>query len=702
MAPEAAAIEFRTETFQWEMPEAPQVVVVGQLSERDSENLAFSEEIREAAIELRKVQDPVREILIPNEMTPEVAAIEFRAETFQWEMPSMPQAVVVGQLSEQEVEGLAFSEEIREGALELRKIETPIRKIAVPNEILPEAVAIDFVTEEFSKSMPEIKREIAVQGNDFFMKEVELETTFVQEESIGEEWGLAQNRMSAIEKEVFDLSEILSFEKEASVCAPEESLPDTPLIPLNEKAESGPDQRMEKIDRDIQLLAAEFEAVGFKKEPSTKRELQFAKAHFQKLEKTALAEIEKDENREIFQPVLLENRFEKELKKIGLDFEEKGGEDPPEITVEDLYILHREEEEEDWAPEEPVAKQEEPNQMPEDSVVKQDESQEEPNEVSEREEELLSPGSSQSPNSFGFLGLPAWSVRESKAAPSHPKCPPDNCSNRWDTVWLPKLLSVQHIWGDQEEKCIPFATNYTTAEAIFAPEYCLGTIMPMMDVRGHRFDNNTYAANIGLGGRYVPNPCSDSFCEMLGFNAYYDYRQGCIGYYHQIGVGIEVLSRWWDFRANAYAPFGPRRHIHTCTFDYPGDYHAIRRSIESISYSFNAEIGWLMFELPESFLLYAAAGPYFIARTKFDEGVVGVEVRLRPQYRDYLALDLSWRYDHLFETIWQVGIIFNLPLYQIGGRNKTPCSLTDRQIYQPIQRFEVMPLSKKTCWETNF
>ena len=264
----------------------------------------------------------------------------------------------------------------------------------------------------------------------------------------------------------------------------------------------------------------------------------------------------------------------------------------------------------------------------------------------------------------------------------------------------PKRLTIRHAVGGQEKNCVPFATNYTTLEIFTAPDYRPGHLFPFLDLRGHRFDNNTYAANIGMGGRYIPKS-GTSFCEILGFNAYYDYRQGSIGYYQQMSAGVEVLGRRWDFRANGYVPFGNKRHIHTCLFDdYEGDYFAIRRNIESISYSFNSEIGYLAVN-GKSASFYMAIGPYFIARDCCSN-TVGVEARIRPKYKDYVALDLSTRYDGLFGSIWQLEIIFNLPLYQIPNRNQRPCGLRDWQIYQPVDRFEVMPLSKRTCWETNF
>lgn len=276
--------------------------------------------------------------------------------------------------------------------------------------------------------------------------------------------------------------------------------------------------------------------------------------------------------------------------------------------------------------------------------------------------------------------------------------------DQWESILVPKLLSIRHVWGDQQDLCMPFSTNYTTLQMEFAPYYCLGKMLPMLDLRGHRFDDNTYAANIGFIGRYIPDPSQNDFCELLGFNAYYDYRQGYIGYYNQLGAGLEVLSQNWDFRANAYVPFGPREHMEVAVYDscYTGGYTLSRTSVESISYSFNAEIGVYLFNSVDFVSLYLAGGPYFIARAQQNGGILGGEVRLRPQYRDYLAIDGSWRYDSLFEEIWQIEVILNLPLYQIRRQNKGPCGISDRQIYQPVQRFEVLPLSLRNRWFSNF
>ena len=136
--------------------------------------------------------------------------------------------------------------------------------------------------------------------------------------------------------------------------------------------------------------------------------------------------------------------------------------------------------------------------------------------------------------------------------------------------------------------------------------------------------------------------------------------------------------------------------------DYLGGYYIIERKEELISWGCNAEIGWLAVN-KKSFFLYAAAGPYYLER-KCHGKSWGGEMRIRPQYKDYLALDLSLSYDAFYKTVFQAELIFSIPLYQLNSKKykQAPCGITEREIYQPIQRFEVMSLGNRSCWEFNF
>lgn len=278
-----------------------------------------------------------------------------------------------------------------------------------------------------------------------------------------------------------------------------------------------------------------------------------------------------------------------------------------------------------------------------------------------------------------------------------PPPPPPPLKNSYRHIFYPKRMTVSHVEGINAGT--GYGTNYSSATAFFAPNYGLGRVLPFLDGRVHRFDNNTYGANVGIGGRYVPN--NNSFCNLLGLNAYYDYRRGHDWNYNQIGVGIEILGKRLDFRANMYFPFGIKKYTCCCIYDdYIGDWYASHCKCESVSYGYNAEIGYLIVR-SKTFLFYAATGPYYFAAKCLDR-TAGWEFRVRPQYKDYFAVDFKINYDRLYHTVYQTTFIVSIPFYQISNRNQGPCGITDRQIYQPVIRLETMPISRNECWSTNF
>ncbi len=263
---------------------------------------------------------------------------------------------------------------------------------------------------------------------------------------------------------------------------------------------------------------------------------------------------------------------------------------------------------------------------------------------------------------------------------------------------IAKRIEVDHMESWNGSLC--GSSNYSTVLLLLAPNYELGRFLPMIDLRAHRFDaHNRYAANAGFVGRYVPS----NFNQILGFNAYYDWRQAKLGNFQQAGFGIEILSKWWDFRANAYVPIGDKMHIRRCVFDqYIGGYVMERRKVEFISYGFNAEFGYYLVN-GNNFSLYAAGGPYYLSG-RIDEKAVGGMVRLKPQFKDYFGVNMIVRHDRVFGTVYQAEVIVNIPLYQLFSRKnkKGPGGMYDRQVYQRVERFEMMPVGCDCCWSTNF
>jgi len=284
------------------------------------------------------------------------------------------------------------------------------------------------------------------------------------------------------------------------------------------------------------------------------------------------------------------------------------------------------------------------------------------------------------------------------ASNSNPALPKQETKTPGKSFFLPKRIAISHVTGTGIG--MGFTTDYTTMDILFASLPKPGHFIPMIDLRGHRFDDNTYATNVGLIARYVPE--SNTFCQLLGFNMYYDYRQGVKGHYNQIGVGIEALGKRLDFRGNAYVPLSKMKHLTNCLFDqYIGDYFINFRKEECVAYGFNAEVGYLIVR-SKQFLLYSATGPYYLSK-KSNMNTQGWEFRLRPQYKDFCAVDLELSYDPLFNWVFQGRFIVSLPLYQIAcKKDDAPCGITNRQIYQPVERFEVIPLQRRCCVNSNF
>jgi len=273
-----------------------------------------------------------------------------------------------------------------------------------------------------------------------------------------------------------------------------------------------------------------------------------------------------------------------------------------------------------------------------------------------------------------------------------PKCPAYSI----DPVPWPKRLTLSHIVGNEGK--IDFSSNYSSIALLFAPDFRCGRFLPLLDLQGHRFDDTTYGATGGFILRYIPSNRS-TLQEIAGLNFYYDYRQGSIGYFQQFSVGLEILADSWEVRANGYIPFGEKKKMKRCGPGDPACGAVAPANYERISYGFSAEGGGYPIKTP-SVLLYLAGGPYFITGRPCKPNTVGFETKIRPQFKDFIAVDLSYSWDPLFRSIFQAEVVLYAPLYQLSKRRPAgncASGLTLRQVYQNVERFDVMPLGRRTC-----
>jgi hypothetical protein len=259
---------------------------------------------------------------------------------------------------------------------------------------------------------------------------------------------------------------------------------------------------------------------------------------------------------------------------------------------------------------------------------------------------------------------------------------------------IPKRIDISHIEG----KGIGYETGYTKLEVIFGPEYRLGHFLPLVDIEASVLDDGKIDAGIGFIGRYIPK----TLCEIFGFNIFYGFRQGKLGNYQQLNGGFEILNKRWELHTNAYVPVGVKTHQRTYPFDdFIGDFHAVKRRYEFAGYAFDVNAGYY-FVNGKHFQLYASVGPYYISG-KFHDSAWGGKFMFRPQYRDYLAIEFSASHDRIFETIYQVNVVFTIPLYHYSSAIKSkkgPCGIPNRQIYQPVDPNVI--LQEKCCWRFNW
>lgn len=265
------------------------------------------------------------------------------------------------------------------------------------------------------------------------------------------------------------------------------------------------------------------------------------------------------------------------------------------------------------------------------------------------------------------------------------------------TAYGPIQATVKHI----EANGIGYKKGYTTGQLFISPN--LDRSLPFIDLRGHIFNDGKWAANGGIGYRFLA-----SHGRIYGANAYYDYRETSRRHYNQVGAGLETLGERLDFRINGYWPVGKRssRWFDTKFSGFSTHNIRLKEKQEFVMRGANAEVGaHLNNPIRKGALnnvdFYTAIGPYYFNGK--GKHFWGGRFRLQGQYKEYLSLEFITSYDKVFKDIYQGQIALNLP---IGPRQKLTkgmagidnCSdlvVLKERIQQPVDRFEIIVADKR-------
>lgn len=265
-----------------------------------------------------------------------------------------------------------------------------------------------------------------------------------------------------------------------------------------------------------------------------------------------------------------------------------------------------------------------------------------------------------------------------------------HCAEQKDYCWGPQHMYAGARYTTPEG--IGYHQGYTTLEGFFAPwNFLQNCWLPFLDVRGHVFDDGKFAANSGLGVRFLTAK------RVWGMNVYYDYRNSSRQSFNQIGAGFEALGKIWDFRINGYFPVGEKQsHPFHSSAAFHGNVLLIRYYKTMDMKGVNAEVGAHV-DCCKNAPFYFTAGAYYL--TQENKTAAGGQLRARVDllYR-YLRIEGNTSYDSLFKWIGQAQVSINVPF---GGRSKVAnrsCSsiapLLDRAI-QKVDRFEIIAKTKR-------
>jgi hypothetical protein len=267
-------------------------------------------------------------------------------------------------------------------------------------------------------------------------------------------------------------------------------------------------------------------------------------------------------------------------------------------------------------------------------------------------------------------------------------------------------ITVRHAQGTG----IGYEHGYTTLEGFLSPRRCHSSWVPFADLRGHVFNNGTFAANAGLGVRYVGTSTA------WGMNAYYDYRNTNRFHYNQVSAGLEAIGSFWMVNLNGYLPVGKTQSrffnptlLGAASFPtfafFQGNHLFITLSgtqelVADQEFAFkgiDANATFRVLDI-QPFSIDVGVGPYYF-HGAYSQFAAGGKANVTARWTDYVAVGLTGSYDNLFRERGQVEIAVSIPFGAKSFGKKCsalpPCEVSsfyDLTLARGVKRNEIIVL----------
>lgn len=236
--------------------------------------------------------------------------------------------------------------------------------------------------------------------------------------------------------------------------------------------------------------------------------------------------------------------------------------------------------------------------------------------------------------------------------------------------------------------------NYWGVNYFAVPDVSWRDVHVLFDVSAYKLENTNWAASVGFGLRKWDNDRQ----KVYGINAFYDYREEKSKSFNQAGLGLELLSTYWELHINGYLPVSTKKFLFsTHVFDhFQGGFKAV---LQDYQYALRGiEIsGGRRFWLGDDLTFYLAPGFYYYNNSTVGD-IQGIEGTLNIAWNSWVSFDLNASYDTRFKGRVQGVVNFSLPLENICS---CICSSCESMILgRPIFRNDMIFLKKcSSVWK---